>query len=263
MRSLEFLEASRDSAAAQSPAAKATLVAQARAIALKALNAIQAKNIDQALEFSGRSEREWRSLCETFPGDHLGHQNRLQMAHSLQILGQVYEVQGDLEKSESLLSEAIEIYAGLQHLVLADNVGDRANIARTHHCWGIAVARQDRLDEARVAYGRAISMLKNLVSDFPYFALAQEYSSSASVFAGLYGVHLRELRSRRAAVAGKCPSPPNDGRAISRSRLRQLDRAGDNYGVLSVIQRERPDTDVERQVEYLRQAVSAYEQSWA
>ena len=237
------------------------LPGRAHLLARQALTAVQGKDISAALTASQRCEALWRKLVGQ---KSIGSQTdnlRFQMAHSLLILGQVYDVADNLAKSEQLLAEAIDLVDSIEAATLVSQSGVPAVRAACYHRLGIAVARQGRLDEARRAYHNSVEQFQQLVDDYPDVTEYRERQNSAryslaftEYASGNYQLATTLLQENVASfhwLIKRCPDLAG----------LMWDRVGDNYGVISMIIEADPAGAVQPRIRALHDAVSAYEES--
>ena len=238
----------------------AFMATKAHALAQQALNQIQAKQVQQAIELSRECEAAWREISNQTEIIDQSDNVRFLCANSFLILGQVFDVANDLAKSESMYREAIPMAESIDQSRLPDSGPSRALVATLNHRFGIALARQGQLEQARVAYGKPITQLR-LVSELPDVVWFRESLSNVS-----YSLAFTENLSKNHAVARELLEESIKAKtelvevAPSRCGL-WWDRIGDNHGLISMIVNDDPDGDIATYREALRNAIEAYEKS--
>ena len=238
-----------------------TITGHAATVGQQALSAIQAKDVNAAVELSRLSEEMWRNAMRRQPLGQWSDTNRAALANSLLILGQVYDVANDLPKSEALLAEAIPVAASVDVMEVDDIVAARGILPTLHHRLGIAQARQERYKQARANYATALKLFDAIIEDQPdninyrQFRSSARYSLAFTEFLSEDFARASELVRGNIAEFEELIKRAPDQAAVF------WDRIGDNYCVLSSMVSKTPEEDPEPSIAALQHALDAYDRS--
>jgi tetratricopeptide (TPR) repeat protein len=171
----------------------------------------------------------------------------LRYATCLRTLGQVQETTGQLSDAEAYFRQAIGVVQTFVGANESEQLERQTLLANCQQGLGIAVAQQDRFDEAREQYLESIAIFEEIVAKHPLVISYREdlcgvkYSLAVTQ---LLTQHYDEAAQLIGEIVGEFETL---GEQYPDQRLTFLDRSGKDYNLLYVIRSRQKDWDGARE----------------
>ena len=207
---------------------------------------LYAADMERAHEAAEQAYSHWQGIG--FAADvHPDHDILLDYANCLRTLGQVHEAMRNLPDSEEYFRQAIQVMQPHVDAGKSDDLKTRALIANCRQGLGIAIAQQDRFDEARQQYLQSMAIFEQLVAAHPLVISYREDLCGAK-----YSLAVTQLLTQHYDEAAQLIGEIiNEFEGLSEQypdqRLTLLDRSGKDYNLLYVIRSRQKNWDAARE----------------